>query len=184
MNNVLEVTTTELNEVLANIEQVSNIGNIVHITQYTAPKTTKKCRDTKEPFNGSVNKLSNLSILLGLKYEKVVTNQLAKEGKDESEYKKGYNTMPIEFGSKNDWFGHFKGQAVIQYKPNGNSKAKTKYVLNSKMIDKGNLPNVLPTPSKATNQGTDKEVLWRKLYTKGIRRISINGQKYKVVNPS
>jgi hypothetical protein len=173
MTNVKEITTAELNEILANIEQVKNMGNIVHLTQYTAPRTTKKDRDTKEPFSGSVNKVTNLSVLLGLSYAKQEQKRLAEIGET---YEAGIDTMPIDLCDKNDWFGTYKGQEVIRYKPNANSKPKTKYTLDSKLIDKDNLPNVLPLPSNG------QKTPWRKLYTKGIRRISINGQKYKVVN--
>ena len=51
---------------------------------------------------------------------------------------------------------------VIQYRPYDNSYPTTKFLLDNKVTDKTKLPNVLPTKSKATNQGTDKEIFWRK----------------------
>jgi len=51
--------------------------------------------------------------------------------------------------------------------------------MDNKLTDKDKLPNVLPTKSKATNQGTEKEIFWRKLYVKNIRKIKIDGIIYK-----
>jgi hypothetical protein len=51
--------------------------------------------------------------------------------------------------------------------------------MDNKLTDKEKLPNVLPTKSKAKNQGTDKEIFWRKLYVKNIRKIKIDGILYK-----
>ena len=68
-----------------------------------------------------------------------------------------------------------------KYRPMTNSKPRSKFLLNGKITNVDDLPDVLPTQSKAKNQGTDKEIFWRKLYVNNIRKITINGAKYKVI---
>ena len=51
--------------------------------------------------------------------------------------------------------------------------------MNGKITEKSKLPNVLPTENKAKNQGSEKEILWRKLYISNIRKIKVNGILYK-----
>lgn len=178
LNGTIEVTTAELTAVL--MAMPNGIGSFAKVLQYTEPKTTKKCRDTKEPFSSTIKKLTSLSVLLNTQYESGVLNQLKKENKEESEYKKGTNTMPIDFElSNNEFAGFYNGKAVIQYRPFDNSKPSTKFILDGKVTDKENIPNVLPKKSKATNQGTEKEIFWRKLYVANIRKIKVNGVTYK-----
>tara|TARA_R110000772_G_C13310268_1_gene440114 strand:+ start:30660 stop:31238 length:579 start_codon:yes stop_codon:yes gene_type:complete len=176
------VTTPELIDVLLNTPD--SIGSFARVTQFTNVKLLKKDRITKEPTTISeLHKLSNLTVLLNTSYENGVVNALNKENKDESEYKRGQNTMPLDFTvSANNFCGLFYNKAVIQYRPFENSYPKTKYVIDGKIIDKRNLQDILPVKSKATNQGTTKEIFWRKLYVSNIRRIIINGVEYIVKN--
>ena len=44
--------------------------NVLKHQHISIPKTTKKCRDTKEPFLGMVEKLSKVSIFLNTEYER------------------------------------------------------------------------------------------------------------------
>ena len=60
-------------------------------------------------------------------------------------------------------------------------KAKTKFVANGKITDKNKLVDFLPIENHATNQGTEREILWRKLYLKNVRKIAVNGELYKVI---
>ena len=101
---------------------------------------------------------------------------------DISSYEKGENTMPLEFGENNIFIGKFKGEFVLQYRPNDNVKPKSKFIANGKITDKNKLVDFLPTESHATNQGTEREILWRKLYLKNIRKLTLNGQTYKVIS--
>jgi len=182
MKNSIKVTTAELTKIMLNLPD--SIGSFAKITQITEPKTTVKDRDTKEPFNGKIVKLSEVSAIVSTDYEKNVLNQLKKEGKEETEYQKGVNTMPIDFSaSTNKFAGFFNGKGVIQYRPNPNEKNKAfvQYYLNNKAVEFKNLPNVLPVVNKAENQGTDKEILWRKLYIANIKQISIHGNIYENV---
>ncbi len=175
------ITTNELNTILANTP--NSIGTFVKIVQLTTPKTTKKCRISKE-LNTTPNlrKLTILNAILNTEYVKGIENQLVRENKAKTDYKQGINTMPLELCENNNFFGYFKGNAVIQYRPFENSRPKTKFVNDSKIIDKENLQDILPKTYKATNQGSEKEILWRKLYTKNIRKIQINKTLFVVKN--
>ena len=183
MKNLTFVNTQELTELLLSLP--NGIGSIASITQITTPKTTVKCRDTKIPFTDEIRKESEVSVIVATDYERNVVNQLNREGKDESEYKKGENTMPLDFSvSQNTWVGLFEGKGVIQYRPNPNEKTKvfTQYYLNKVAIDKAKLPNVLPVPTEPKNQGTDKKILWRKVYIANIKAIKIQGKIYENVD--
>ena len=50
-----------------------------------------------------------------------------------------------------------------------------------KILDKSKIEEFLTKTSPSTNQGTYKEILWRKLYLENIRKISINNEVYKVI---
>ena len=180
MKNTIKLTTAQLTNVLMALP--NGIGSIAKVTQYTSPKCTKKDRDTKEPFSGNIRKASDVSVIVATDYERNVLNQLKREHKEEGEYKKGFNTMPIDFNdSENTFAGTFNGKGVIQYRPNpnNNQKPSVKFFLNGITVERNKLPNVLPVVHKATNQGTEKEVLWRKLYVANIKTISIHGQVYE-----
>ena len=174
----VNVTTKELTAVLLTMPK--SIGSTASVLQCTTPDTLKKDRVSKEPFTSDLRKVTKLKVLLSTEYEKGILNALKNEGKESTEYVKGQNKMPIEFEqSNNEFCGFFKGEAVIQYRPFAQSYPKIKFVLDGKITEKTKLPNVLPTEYKATNQGTDKEILWRKLYVANIRKIRVNGTLYK-----
>lgn len=173
------VTVSELETVLASMP--NSIGTFAQITQLTTPKILVKDRQTKEKHNfGLVQKLSTLNILLSTDYVRGVENQLDKENKSKSEYKAGKNTMPLELCENNNFFGTFYGKSVIQYRPHTNSNPTVKYLHNGVEIEKEDLGDILPVKSKATNQGTDKEIFWRKLYVSNIVSITLNGVRYQV----
>ena len=174
----VNVTTKELTAVLLSMPK--SIGSTASVLQCTTPDTNKKDRDTKEPFTSDLRKVTKLKVLLSTEYEKGVLNELKREDKESTEYVKGQNKMPIEFEqSNNEFCGFFKGEAVIQYRPFAQSYPKVKFVLDGKITEKSKLPNVLANEYTATNQGTDKEILWRKLYVANIRKIRVNGTLYK-----
>lgn len=184
----VNVTTEQLIDVLLNTP--NSIGSFARILQVTNPKLLKKDRVTKVPTEISVlNKTTNLTVLLNTSYESGVVNALNKEGKDESEYERGVNTMPLDFTvSKNNFCGIFTPQygtakAVIQYRPFDNSKPTVVYSLpNGKVVTKDEIGDILPIKNKATNQGSDKEIFWRKLYVSNIKEIVFNGIQYIVQN--
>jgi len=178
-----KVTLKELAQILFDIKVVKGMPMFASVLQFTEPKLTVKSRTNPQVKNtfGKVVKVSKSSILLNSEYEKAVVNQLAREHKEATEYKKGVNTMPLTFGENNQFIGLYNGEFVLQYRPNDNVIPKTKFLSNGKVINKEKLVDFLPVEKKAENQGTDREILWRKLYLKGVRKIAINGEVYKVI---
>lgn len=177
-----KVTLKELAQILLETKIVKGMPVFASVLQATEPKALKKSRTTKEvnPFE-QILKISKVGILLNSEYEKAVINQLKREEKSEEEYKKGENTMPLVFGENNQFIGMYNGEFVLQYRPNDNVKPKTKFLANGKFTDKNKLAEFLPTENKATNQGTEREILWRKLYLKNVRKLAFNGEVYKVI---
>ena len=172
-----KVTLTELETILANKTFVKGMPIFASVLQFTSARLLKR----NNPFADAM-KLSKVSILLNSEYEKAVTNQLKREDKSPTEYHKGKNTMPIEKCSANNFFGYYEGKAVLEYRPNDNNKPTTKYVFNGKIIDKNKIAQFIPATKKAENQGTDREILWRKLYLSNVRKIAIDGKIYKVIS--
>ena len=182
--NVTNVTELELANILANMDTNNiNYSIFANVVQLTEPQVLKKCRDTKEPFKSKIQKFTVLDVMFNTKYENRVHNQLKRENKDKSEYKKGNNTMPIDKSkSKNNFFGTYYGKNVIEYSPRSNSKPSVTYFLDGKKVEKIDLPNVLKKPSKPKNQGTDKAIVWRKLYLKNVITITIKDKTYRLIN--
>lgn len=176
-----KVTVDELATILSNIELQKGMACFAQIEQLTKPKCTKKDRETKIAFDGEVHKLSRIAVILNADYEKLVINQLTKEHQNKDEYYKGKNTMPIVKCENNNFFGYYDGKPIIEYKPNQGQKPETGYYLNGKLTDKKDLPDVLPVVSAATNQGTEKEIFWRKLYLTNLVSITINKVTYEVI---
>ena len=183
MKGFIKVTEKELATILFDTKIVQGMAMFASVLQNTEPKCTVKNRITKEKKTfDKVVKLSKVSVLLNTEYAKAVTNQLKKEDKDEDEYIKGRNTMILEYGENNQFIGLFGDKFVLQYRPNDNILPKTKYVVDGKITNKSKLVDFLPTENKAENQGTDREILWRKLYLSNVRKLTLNGQTYKLIH--
>jgi len=178
------VTEKELADILFKTEMVKGMPMFATVLQATAPKVTVKSRknkDVKNPYQ-SIIKVSKVSILLNSDYEKAVTNQLSKEGKEATDYEKGVNTMPIIFGTNNQFIGLYNGAFVLQYRPNDNVRPRTKYLADGKLIEKEKIADFLPLEKPATNQGTEREIFWRKLYLSNVLKLTFNGQTYKLLH--
>ena len=176
------LTEKELAQVLLETTIIKGMPLFASVLQETEPKCTKKSRVTgeKNPFE-KILKRSFVSIILNTEYEKAVTNQLERENKDTSEYKKGINTMPLVFGENNQFIGIYNGEFVLQYRPNNQIKPKSTYFADSVETEKDKLTQYLPVENHATNQGTDKEIFWRKLYLKNVLELTLNGETYKLI---
>ena len=177
------VTEKELAQILLDTQTTKGMPTFASVLQQTLPKRLVKSRtnkDIKNPYQ-SILKQSKVSIFLNSEYEKAVTNQLAKEGKEATEYHKGENTMPITFGENNQFIGFYNGEFVLQYRPNDNVFPQTKYFADGVETDKKVLVDFFRTENKATNQGTEREILWRKLYLKNVLEITLFGETYKVI---
>ena len=179
-----KVSQKELAQILLSTKVVANVNVFASVLQKSSPKMLVKSRTDKTIKNNFENvvKLSKVGILLNSNYIKAVENQLIKEDKDVTDYKQGQNTMVLEFGENNQFIGTYKNEFVLQYRPNDNVKPKTKFVANGKIIDKNKLIDFLPTENHATNQGTEREITWRKLYLKNVRKLTLNGETYKVID--
>lgn len=178
-----KVTVKELAQILFETKINKGMPMFASVLQATEPKCTVKSRtnkDIKNPYQ-TIVKLSKVSILLNSDYEKAVTNQLVKENKDVTDYEKGVNTMPLTFGENNQFIGLFNGEFVLQYRPNDNVYPTSKFIADGKLTDKTKLVDFLPKESHATNQGTEREIFWRKLYLTNVRKLTVNGQTYKLI---
>jgi uncharacterized protein YpmS len=183
----LNVTQKELAQILKDFKVVEGMAVFSAIEQETEPKMLVKSRTTKEPNPfGLVTKRSELNVILNAKYETQVVNQLKREDKDESEYKRGQAAMEIVFGDNNQFFGMNpkNDKLVIRYRPNPNEnkKPETKYFVDGIETPKSKLVDYLPAPSKATNQGTEKEILWRTVYFENIKKMTLNQVCYTIID--
>jgi hypothetical protein len=177
------ISRKELSKMLYSLQFAENSNIFASIWQLTEPKCVVKHRDTKapNPYIGA-KKLSYVNVCLNVEYSKRVVNQLAKENKEATEYQQGKNTMPLDFGENNIFIGKFKDKDVVQYAPTSNEKLRprVKYYHNGKEISKNEIAPFLPVVHKAENQGTDKEIIWRKVYLDNILKININGKRYVI----
>ena len=178
----VNVTLKELAQILFATHMVQGSPMFASIIQATLPKCTKKSRidGTLNPYN-NITKISKVGIILNGEYETAVVNQLAREGKEASEYQKGQNTMPLTFGTNNTFIGLFNGDFVLQYRTNDNVRPQSVYLADGKLTDKAKLTQYLPVENKATNQGTIREIQWLKVYLKNVLRLSVNGKIYNVI---
>lgn len=182
---IINVTENELAAVLANIDKPNGQTFWAYVHMRTPQKDAlKKHRETKEPNPYTlIEKESKFSFLLNSTYQKAVENQLEKEGKDKSEYKKGRNTMPLQLCENNRFFGYFNGNAVLQYRPNDNKKSPSEvvYWADGKPVTKDDVKHYLPIKNKAKNQGTSREIPWEKVYLKNLVSLTIFHTKYVLI---
>ena len=183
-NQILRVTQLELEAILMNFKVSKGMAVFGSIFQITTPKALVKDRITKEknPFE-TIQKHSKVSCIFNADYEKQVTNQLKREDKDESDYKRGESAMELEFFGNNDFYCQNvkNSKKVVRYRPNDNTKPTTEYVADGKIVKFDQVKNLLPENKKATNQGTDREILWRTVYMDNIHEMTINKVKYIVI---
>jgi len=183
-NQILRVTELELQAILQNFKVVQGMAVFGSIFQTTIPKALVKDRITKEknPF-AVIQKQSKVSCIFNADYEKQVVNQLKREDKEETDYKRGEAVMELEFFGNNDFFcRNVKNQkSVVRYRPNDKVKPTTEYFADNKKVSFDQVKNYLPETSKATNQGTEKEILWRTVYLSNIQEITLNKVKYIVI---
>lgn len=182
-NQTIAVTEKELAVFLNQFEVSKGMAVFGTIFQITTPKALVKDRTTKQPNPFAlITKESKVSCIFNADYERQVTNQLKREDKPETDYKKGVAVMELQFSPNNDFFcmNVKNGKYVVRYRPNDNVKPTTEYKADGKIVKFDQVKNYLPEPSKATNQGTDREILWRTVYLENVREITINGINYIV----
>lgn len=177
MKNAIHVTEKELAAELFKIKTVKGMPIFASVIQLTDARAKK----TGNPY-AKITKLSKVSVILNSDYVKAVTNQLKREDKAATDYKQGINTNPLTFGENNQFIGvNDKGEFLLQYRPNDNSNPLTIYFADGKRVQKTEIAQYLPTPSKPTNQGTEREILWRKVKLSNVLRLTVNGTTYTVI---
>lgn len=178
MENVKQITTAQLTQMLLNRHTPAKMSVFSNITIDTDARLLKR----GNPYQG-VRKHSTMNVMLNTEYESGVLNQLKREGKEAEEYQRGTNTMPLVFGENNHIVGFFNGEAVLQFRPYDNSKPTTEYYdENGIVVAKENIAEFMPKKSAPTNQGTEKEIMVRKVYMKNVKGMTIDGTKYIVKN--
>lgn len=177
-----KVTLNQLASILLTRQTQPGLAVFANITQVTEVKMRKRGNPYAE---SGVTKITNLTVLLNTSYESGVRNQLEREGRDRDTYEAGRNSMPLEYGRNNTFIGTFKGEFVLQYRPFDNSRPRTKHLFEGRLFDKRNIAEFLPEEriheAQDSRQGTDKEIMWRKVYLRNVRRFKIDGTTYKVV---
>lgn len=181
------VTVNELADILLGFKTVHGMPIMAGITQYTEISNMRK---KNNPYLGT-KKLTTMQIFLNSDYKKGVENRLVKEGKDKSEYQQGENTMPLVFGDNNQFIGMFftnkfvptgKYEYVLQMRPNDEFTPNVKYMLNGQEIAKELVAPFIPERKKAENQGTDNEILWRKVYLHNVLTLNFNKESYQLIH--
>lgn len=136
-----------------------------HATIMSEVKTCVKDRDTKERFNGVIQKMTDYSggLVGEMEYKSAVNNALVKEGKEpnfEPEKARGRHSVANHTGlSQSDKDDE---QYYMTFFFTSNTKIATQYFLNGEKVDVSDIPNVLPLKyDGATQGGLDKKVIIR-----------------------
>lgn len=165
------ITTNELKDILANRKGATPIA-FSAITNTDAKKTGNP--------HAAILKFSAVQAMTGINYENNVNNQLAREGKEanfeaaERQWGNNLNNSLVELRGK----FYLVARVLRAKKPVYIAKGHDKSL---KVVSKEAIAQFLKTPSKATTQGTDKEVVYRNYSLENIRSISIDGKKYQLV---
>jgi len=178
---IFNVTVKEAAKILFETVCTPGHTDLGWVVQRTAPDLLKKDRETKMPRTFQrVVKESSCPVILNSIYEKAVLNLLMKEGKDTDIYQAGENYMPLEYGPNNIFIGLYKGEPVLQYRPNDKSivRPKTTYFVDGKETAKDLIKGYLPKDKLPTNQGTDRPVFWRKVYLRNVVELTLDHKKY------
>lgn len=178
MQNIKKITTAQLTQLLLDRHTPAKIAVFASIKIDTDARLKK----TGNPYP-NVRKQSEMTVMLNTEYVSGVHNQLKREDKPLESYRAGDNTMPLTFGENNHIVGFFEGKPVLQFRPFDNSHPVVTYVTGEGFpVAKADIEPFLPSKSKAVNQGTDKEILWRKVYLSNVREMTIDGTKYEIEN--
>jgi len=166
---IVQISTDELYKMLAE----ESGSNIVTLTT----KTDARLKKTNNPF-GMVWKHTKLNCFIGISYENCVNNQLDREEKETE-----FEAMPAGWGE------YVPGTCLVEHKGNKYLPILAKAVVgdivyrddNGKVLTKEQVAPWLPSRSKGSRQGTDKEVVWRKYKMESIIGIMTNGTYYHII---
>jgi len=141
--------------------------------------TDARARKTDNPFD-KIFKLSTVNGFTGFDYEASVNRQQVREGNDPT-----FEAQDRSWGTNlNNVLVELKGKFYIAIRPL-NSVMKPIYFgeKNGKLnpVEKKDIEKFLPAPVINTNQGTDKEIVYRNYSLESLRKITIKGETYEVV---
>lgn len=176
---VKTITPAKLTQILLDRKIRTGMSLFASITI----ETDARLKKTGNPYP-NVRKQSKMTVMLNTKYVSRVHNQLEREGRDKEDYVAGRNTMPLTFGENNNIVGFFNGQAVLQFSPFDNSHPEVTYFTEEGFIvKKEDIEAFMPKSNREpvyNNQGTEKEIIWRKTYMENVLEMTLDGVKYVV----
>jgi hypothetical protein len=137
-----------------------------------------RARKTGNPF-AKILKLSKVNGMTGADYEKSVNRQLDREGKDQlsftaNERKWGERIGPALVSNGGKLYLVIHPQRTAKPVYFGQNETGLRHV------SKETIAAFLPAPKPATNQGTDKEIVYRNYSLENITALSIGGKTYRV----
>ena len=170
MNNSNVLSITEL------VNQLSLLKGAMPVTIEAMVKV--KARKTGNPYD-EIYKLSTVNGFTGFDYEASVNRQLVKEDKpqnfvaDERKWGENLNNILVKKGE----IYYIRIRPIKTTDPIYFAKVGEKL----ERVEKSQIEAFLPPKYAPKNQGTDKEILWRKLYVKNIQSITIFGTRYELI---
>lgn len=178
------VTVSQLREILNGISHAMPIA--------FSALVDAKAKKTGNPY-GDISKLSRVQAFTGADYEKSVNRQLDREGKTQLEFTAkerswGERVSPalVQNGGKFYLVAQVLKTAKPVYlvrKPWKLNAPNTGTILREQIltpIAKEAIAAFLPAVRPATNQGTEKEVVYRNYSLENLISVSVNGLRLRV----
>ena len=165
------ITTKELVEMFLNCKGASPIT----IFTYTKVRMNK----TGNPYHDKIFKLSEVNGFCGFNYESSVNRQLNREGKEAN-----FVAEQRKWGKRiNSYVVENKGQYYISIKVEHTKQPIYFYENQGRKqpIEKKNFEQFIPEVKQNTNQGTEKEIIYRDYLVDNIQRIHYNNDCYQIV---
>ena len=136
-----------------------------------------RSRKTGNPYK-AIYKLSKVNGISGADYENSVNNQLEREGK-ENDFSAGERSWGTRISPT---LVENKGKSYLAMHVQKTSKPTYLVDKNSMLtvIDKKKIENFIIQPSKPTQGGVEKNVIYRNYSLENIKYIAIGGEKYRV----
>ena len=168
---VKEVSIIGLVEILWKVEK-QTFCNIV-------TETNVRMNKTGNPYHNKITKKSIQNVMIGTTYENRVNNNLEREEKERnfevSENKVGEHLSKVVLYNDNT------KKYYLQYERFNEVKPTVEYIFEGNEIEKKLFENFMIKSNNYSNQGTDRTVNILSVTLNNIKQITLNGQKYKVV---
>ena len=134
---------------------------------------------TGNPYHNKITKKSIQNVMIGTTYENRVNNNLEREEKERnfevSENKVGEHLSKVVLYNDNT------KKYYLQYERFNEVKPTVEYIFEGNEIEKKLFENFMIKSNNYSNQGTDRTVNILSVTLNNIKQITLNGQKYKVV---